>query len=61
VRTPDGPLLYTGDASHTRWGWENGVEPGTFSLDGPLSAQSLAALRQLAQDVPEIEVRVGHQ
>lgn len=61
VRTPKGPVLYIGDASHTRWGWEHGVEPGTFSLDGPLSARSLAALRQLAQDVPEIEVRLGHQ
>lgn len=61
VRTPDGPVLYTGDASHTRWGWDHGVEPGTFSLDGPRSAQSLAALRQLAQDVPALEVRLGHQ
>jgi len=61
VRTPDGPVLHTGDASHTRWGWEHGVEPGTFSLDGPLSARSLAALRQLARDVPALEVRLGHQ
>ncbi|HEB89509.1 MAG TPA: MBL fold metallo-hydrolase, partial [Deltaproteobacteria bacterium] len=29
VRTPTGPILLTGDASHTRWGWENGVEPGS--------------------------------
>jgi len=61
VRTPEGPVLFTGDASHTRWGWDHGVEPGSFSLDGPRSARSLAALRRLAQDVPEIEVRLGHQ
>jgi len=61
VRTPTGPVLLTGDASHTRWGWEHGVAPGTFSLDGPESARSLAALRALVREFPEIEVRVGHQ
>ena len=51
----------TGDACHTRWGWENGVEPGRFSSDRPRSARSLAALRTLARDHPRLEVRVGHQ
>ena len=61
ARTPDGPRLYVGDASHTRWGWENGVEPGTFSLDQPRSAESLADLRALAREYPSIEVHLGHQ
>ena len=61
VRTPTGPRLLVGDASHTRWGWENGVEPGTFSLDGPRSVKSLAGLRKLAREFPTIEVHVGHQ
>jgi N-acyl homoserine lactone hydrolase len=61
VRTPSGSNLYVGDASHTRWGWENGVEPGTFSLDQPLSAKSLARLRELAAEYPEIEIHLGHQ
>jgi N-acyl homoserine lactone hydrolase len=61
VRTPDGPQLLVGDASHTRWGWENGVEPGTFSLDGPTSATSLANLRQLADQVVGLRVHLGHQ
>ncbi len=61
IRTPTGPILLTGDASHTRWGWENGVEPGTFSIDGPRSARSLATLRALVRDYPQIDVRVGHQ
>lgn len=61
VRTPAGTNLLVGDASHTRWGWENGVEPGTFSLDGPRSAKSLATLRDLARDFPQMEVHVGHQ
>jgi glyoxylase-like metal-dependent hydrolase (beta-lactamase superfamily II) len=61
VRTPNGSKLLVGDASHTRWGWENGVEPGTFSLDGPQSALSLAILRELVREYPQLEVYLGHQ
>lgn len=61
VRTPKGPKLLVGDASHTAWGWQHGVEPGSFSLDGPQSAESLAGLRQLAAQHPELEVHLGHQ
>ena len=31
ARTPTGPVLLTGDACHTRWGWEHGVEIGRAS------------------------------
>lgn len=61
VRTPKGPVLLTGDACHSRWGWEHGVEPGTFSDDLPRSAESLARLRRLAADHPGMVVRFGHQ
>lgn len=61
VRTTEGPALLLGDATHTRWGWENGVEPGSFSLDGPQSADSLARLIDLASRVPGIRVHPGHQ
>ncbi|MFV8749075.1 MBL fold metallo-hydrolase [Nannocystaceae bacterium ST9] len=61
VRTPEGPVLITGDASHTRWGWEHDVEPGKFSADIPTSATSLARLRALVHEHPAIEVRLGHQ
>lgn len=61
VRTTTGPVLLTGDASHTRWGWEHGVEPGEFSGDKPTSVKSLAALQALVQAHPEIQVRLGHQ
>jgi glyoxylase-like metal-dependent hydrolase (beta-lactamase superfamily II) len=61
VRTPKGPVLLTGDACHTRWGWEHDVEPGTFSSDLPRSAESLARLRRLAAEHPAIDVRLGHQ
>jgi N-acyl homoserine lactone hydrolase len=61
IRTPKGPVLLTGDACHTRWGWEHDVEPGNFSSDVPKSAESLARLRRLVAEHPAIEVRLGHQ
>jgi glyoxylase-like metal-dependent hydrolase (beta-lactamase superfamily II) len=61
VRTATGPVLLTGDASHTRWGWEHDVEPGTYSLDPEQSAASFRRLRAFAVAHPELAVRVGHQ
>ena len=61
VRSTTGPQLLIGDATHTRWGWENGVEPGSYSLDIPLSAESLSMLKQLVKDHPEVIVHPGHQ
>lgn len=61
VRTPEGPVLLLGDACHTRWGWENDVEPGSFSKDLALSGDSLARLKRLVREHPAIQVRFGHQ
>jgi glyoxylase-like metal-dependent hydrolase (beta-lactamase superfamily II) len=61
ARSADGPVLFTGDACHTAWGWQNGVEPGSFSSDQPRSRQSLLALRALVQRHPGMAVRLGHQ
>ena len=61
VRTTTGPVLLTGDTSHTRWGWDNDVEPGTYSLNAVESAASFHKLKTLAAAHPNIEVRVGHQ
>jgi len=61
ARTPNGPVLMVGDACHTSWGWEHGVEPGTFSKDQPLSAESLGDLENLVKRHPSIDVRLGHQ
>ncbi len=61
VRSTEGPVLLVGDACHTAWGWDHGVEPGTFSSDIPRSAESLAKLRQLVAQHPAIDVRLGHQ
>jgi glyoxylase-like metal-dependent hydrolase (beta-lactamase superfamily II) len=61
VRTPTGPVLFTGDTCHTAWGWNHDVEPGSFTQDQEANAQSLAALRKLARENPNLEVRLGHQ
>ncbi len=61
ARTPDGPVLMVGDACHTQWGWDHGVEPGTFSHDQVQSARSLDRLRVFVAKHPTIDVRVGHQ
>jgi glyoxylase-like metal-dependent hydrolase (beta-lactamase superfamily II) len=61
ARTPQGPVLMVGDACHTSWGWEHEVEPGTFSKDQPLSAESLGELEGLVERHPNIDVRLGHQ
>ncbi len=61
ARTSSGPVLLTGDACHTLWGWDHGVEPGWFSQDRPKSAESLQRLRRFAARHPAMAVRVGHQ
>ncbi|MDF2696775.1 MAG: Beta-lactamase-like protein, partial [Labilithrix sp.] len=61
ARTSSGPILFTGDACHTTWGWDHGVEPGSFSSDKARSAASLERLRRFVKKHPSIEVRVGHQ
>lgn len=61
VNTDNGPVLLTGDASHTAWGWEHEVEPGKFSTDQARSRESLNMLIQLVKDHPQIQVKLGHQ
>ncbi|WP_241757864.1 MBL fold metallo-hydrolase [Myxococcus landrumensis] len=61
VRSTKGPVLLMGDASHTRWGWEHDVEPGTFTADAPRGVESFKKLRAFAQAHPQVEVRMGHQ
>jgi glyoxylase-like metal-dependent hydrolase (beta-lactamase superfamily II) len=61
VNATDGPALFVGDTSHTRWGWDHGVPPGTFTSDHELNAVALEQLRSLVQAHPEIRVYVGHE
>ncbi len=50
ARTPEGLVLFTGDACHTTWGWDNDVAPGTFSSDQKQSQASLDMLRAAPED-----------
>lgn len=61
LRTIHGPVLIAGDSSHTAWGWEHSVEPGSFNTDTELAAQSLDHLIELAQAHPRMTVHLGHQ
>ncbi len=56
VRTAEFPILIAGDASPTCWGWEHGVETGTFTADRALATLSLAQLRH-----GNVRIRLGHQ
>lgn len=60
ARTAQGPVLLTGDTSHTKWGWDNDVEPGSFTSDHESNRRSLAQLRTLAKQ-HKLDVRLGHQ
>ena len=59
--TTDGPQLLVGDVTHTRWGWDNGVEPGSYSKDTKLNARSLKKLKNLVENHPTITAHPGHQ
>lgn len=61
ARTTQGPVLLTGDVCHTRWGWDNGVEPGDFTHDHDMNLESLKQLKALVERHPTIEVKLGHQ
>jgi glyoxylase-like metal-dependent hydrolase (beta-lactamase superfamily II) len=61
ARTPTGPVLLTGDACHTRWGWEHDVEPGSYTFDRESERKSLLALKALSERHPKLIVKLGHQ
>ena len=58
--TNEGPKLLTGDASHTKFGFRNNIEPGW--VDDQLSAESsLSQLIKFHEMFPDIEVIYGHE
>ena len=60
VNGKDGPVLLTGDASHTKWGFDNNVEPALV-VDREAAQRSLAQLREFAGQFPSIKVIYGHE
>jgi glyoxylase-like metal-dependent hydrolase (beta-lactamase superfamily II) len=61
ARTPDGAVLFTGDVSHTAWGWSHDVAPGDYTEDHAQNVASLELLRALASRHPGMQIRLGHQ
>lgn len=61
IRSTHGPVLLTGDACITLWGWEHTVEPGDFTADHDLNLQSLKNMKALVARHPRIKVHLGHQ
>jgi glyoxylase-like metal-dependent hydrolase (beta-lactamase superfamily II) len=60
VNGSGGPLLLTGDASHTRKGFESGVAPGKVT-DRVAAEGSLARLREFSSRFPQVRVKFGHE
>ncbi len=61
VHGTDKPWLIVGDASHTNWGWNHCVEPGTFSHESDKSVDNLHRLQAYADEIPNLRVELGHQ
>ena len=61
ANTTAGPQLLLGDVTHTKWGWENRVEPGTFSANIAESVLSLNTLVGISERNRAIQVHPGHQ
>lgn len=61
INATDGPVLFVGDTSHTRWGFEHGVEPGAFTSDHALNMEALERLRTFVERYPQTKVYVGHE
>jgi hypothetical protein len=59
ARTPDGPVLFTGNTSYTIWGWEHDVVSVHGAIDAKTNAASLSALKALATSLPGLKVYVG--
>lgn len=61
INAVNGPILAVGDVSHTRWGWDNKVGPGQFSMDKNQNQLSLMKLQSLVRNIPNLTVILGHQ
>ena len=60
LMTDEGAVLLTGDASHTKYGFENKIEPGWVD-DRELAEHSLNQLIEFHEKYPEVKVVYGHE
>lgn len=61
ANTKTGVHVMLGDVTHTAWGWQNQVEPGTYSYDLDTSAVSLANITRIVDAIAGATVHPGHQ
>ncbi len=57
--TTEGPILLTGDASHTKYGFENKIEPGWVE-NTEAAENSLLQLTTFHEMYPQVRVIYGH-
>ena len=60
MMSSEGPVLLTGDASHTKYGFVNEIEPG-WVQDRNLAFQSLMQLKTFATNHPSVKIIYGHE
>jgi len=60
INTNKGPILLTGDASHTKYGFNNKIEPGWVEDKG-LAEKSLHQLIKFHEKHPEVRIIYGHE
>ncbi|TGL33506.1 MBL fold metallo-hydrolase [Leptospira perdikensis] len=61
IPSKEGAHLILGDTCHTRWGWNEGVTPGSFTSDHKLNRKSLDFLKGLEKTHKLKYVYPGHQ
>ena len=61
IRGEDMDHLVVGDTSHTRWGWEHSVSPGSYTENRKQNQEKLDWLTAFAGRYPEVLVHLGHQ
>ncbi|MFK7975485.1 MAG: MBL fold metallo-hydrolase [Halioglobus sp.] len=61
ANTTAGVELMIGDVTHTKWGWDNQVESGTYSHQPTDSARALAQIKAIADSIQNLKVHPGHQ
>ena len=60
INSTEGWVLLTGDASHTRYGFDHNIIPG-WAEDADEARNSLDQLRAFAEQNPKVRVIAGHE
>lgn len=61
VNASSGTVLLTGDVSHSKLGFDKGIEPGGFTLNKPENLKSLIQLKEFVKQFPNVKIVYGHE